>query len=60
MNATITKTTSKEYRAPRSTVVVSRKRNVTDTSYEAWKKANGLDRPLTRTEYVAVFNPCGL
>lgn len=61
MNTTINAnkvTTGKLERVPRSKAVVNR--NVTDSSYEAWKKANGLDCPLNRAEYVAVFNPCGL
>lgn len=31
-----------------------------DPEYEAWKKANGLDRRICREEFVKEFNPCGL
>lgn len=31
-----------------------------DEAYEAWKRANGLDVPLTREEYEREFDPNGL
>lgn len=31
-----------------------------DEAYEAWKRANGLVEPLSRDEYVRLFDPCGL
>ncbi len=31
-----------------------------DPEYEAWKRANGLDKPMSREAYVREFNPNGL
>ncbi len=31
-----------------------------DPEYEAWKRANGLDKPMSREVYVREFNPCAL
>ncbi len=31
-----------------------------DPEYEAWKRANGLDIPMSREAYIAEFNPCAL
>jgi hypothetical protein len=31
-----------------------------DAEYESWKRANGLDKPLSREAYVVLFDPNGL
>lgn len=33
---------------------------IIDAEYEAWKRENSLDNTMSRDEYVACFDPCGM